>query len=202
MTKLAILSDIHANLPALDAVMADMAQFDVNAVVVAGDIINGAPFEQQVVERVMENHWAVIRGNGEQYLLDYNSPRMPEAWQNKIEFPIPAWLHRQLDQDAINAIAAWPDTLSLRFPDTPTLRVVHGSLRSANDSIYPDLSDEAIAEMLAGIEEETVIAGHTHLSMDRQIGKWHLLNPGSVGLPLDGNFTASYMLLNGDERGW
>ncbi len=71
MTRLAILSDIHGNLPALEAVMADMAQFVVDHVIVAGDSINWGPFSREVVETVLLNNWAAVRGNNELYLLDY-----------------------------------------------------------------------------------------------------------------------------------
>jgi len=202
MTKLAILSDIHANLPALEAVIEDLSQFTVDYVIVAGDVINFGPFTRQVVQRVIENKWAVIRGNGELFLLDYDTPRAPKEWRDPIDFPIPPWLNRQLDSSSKNAIATWADTLTLRFSDAPSIRVVHGTPQSHWESLYPILKDEKIAEILADVEENTVIAGHTHLPMDRQSGKWHLLNPGSVGVPLDGQFSASYMLLDGDERGW
>ena len=202
MTKLAVLSDIHANLPALEAVIKDLSQFKVDYVIVAGDVINLGPFTQQAVQRVVENNWAVIRGNGELFLLDYGTSRAPKEWNDPVGFPIPPWLNRQLDSNWKNIIATWADTLTLRFSDAPSIRIVHGTPQSHWDSLYPTLSDEKIAEFLAGVEENTVIAGHTHLPMDRQSGRWHLLNPGSVGVPLDGQFTASYMLLNGDERGW
>lgn len=202
MTRLAILSDIHANLPALEAVIEDLSQFKVDYVIVAGDVINLGPFTQQVVQRVVENNWAVIRGNGELFLLDYGTSRAPEEWNDPIAFPIPPWLNRQLNTNWKNTIATWADTLTLRFSDAPSIRIIHGTPQSHWDSLYPTLTDEKIAEFLGSVEENTVIAGHTHLPMDRQLGRWHLLNPGSVGVPLDGQFTASYMLLNGDERGW
>jgi predicted phosphodiesterase len=202
MTKLAIISDIHANLPALEAVIHDVSQFSVDHVIVAGDVINFGPFTQQVVQRVIENKWAVVRGNGELFLLDYGTPRAPKEWNNPIDFPIPPWLNRQLDGSSKNTIATWADTLTLRFSDAPSIRVFHATPQNHWDSLYPTLTDEKIAELLAGVEEATVVFGHTHLPMDRQSGKWHLLNPGSVGVPLDGQFTASYMLLEGGERGW
>ena len=71
MTQLAILSDIHGNLPALDAVLNDLAQFKVDQVVVAGDVINWGPFSAQVMERVTREGWPALRGNTEFYLLDY-----------------------------------------------------------------------------------------------------------------------------------
>jgi len=202
MTKLAILSDIHANLPALEAVIDDLSQFSVDCVIVAGDVINFGPFTQQAVQRVVENKWAVIRGNGELFLLDYGTPRAPKEWDDSINFPIPPWLNRQLDNYWKNTIATWADTLTLRFSDAPSIRVVHGTPQSHWDSLYPTLTDEKITELLGDVEEDTVIAGHTHLPLDRRSGRWHLLNPGSIGVPLDGQFTASYMLLNGDKEGW
>jgi len=64
------------------------------------------------------------------------------------------------------------------------------------------LTDEEIEKLLCGIEADFVICGHTHLPMDRQSGRWHIFNPGSVGVPIDGIFSASYMILEGNEQGW
>ncbi len=202
MTRLAVLSDIHANLPALEAVVEDFSKFDVDHVIVAGDVINFGPFNHQVVERVVENNWAVIRGNGELFLLDYATPRAPQEWNNAVEYPIPPWLNRQLDTESKNIIAAWPDSLTLRFSDAPTLRIVHGTPQSPWSSLHHTLTDEEITELLNEVDDNTLIAGHTHLPLDRKSDKWHLMNPGAVGVPLDGLFTASYMILEGNEQGW
>jgi predicted phosphodiesterase len=77
MTTLAILSDLHGNLPALEAVLAELAPLGVDQVIVAGDVINWGPFSAQVTARVIERGWAPIRGNNEFYLLDYSTPRAP-----------------------------------------------------------------------------------------------------------------------------
>jgi predicted phosphodiesterase len=199
MTRLAILADVHGNLPALEAVLQDLAPFKVDHVIVAGDVINWGPFSAPVMERVTREGWAVIRGNNEFYLLDHDTPRAPAAWEAYALLP---WLSQQLNGRWRNAIAAWPDALSLRFPDAPPLRVVHGSPRSPWEPIYPISTDEEVEAMLAGVEEATVIAAHTHLAMDRRVGRRRILNPGSVGVPLDGVFCARYMLLEGDVEGW
>lgn len=167
--------------------------------IVAGDVVNWGPFSAQVMERVVREGWAVIRGNNEFYLLDYNTPRAPADWNGYALLP---WLHRQLNGRWSNVIAAWPDALSLRFPDAPPLRVVHGSPRSAWEPIYSISTAEEIETMLAGVEETTLVAAHTHLALDRRVGRWHILNPGSVGGPLDGTFCARYLLLDGDAQGW
>lgn len=202
MTTLAVLSDIHGNLPALTAVLEDLRPFQVDHVIVPGDVINWGPFSRQVMERVVREGWAVIRGNNEYYLLDYDTPRAPAAWQDTAQYPIPAWLHGQLNGRWRHIIAAWPDTLSLRFPDAPPIRVVHGSPRSNTEPIVSTNTDNEIEQMLAGVEETTVIAAHSHLGMERWSGRWQILNAGSVGVPLEGVQAATYMLLEGDPSGW
>jgi predicted phosphodiesterase len=202
VTRLAVLADIHGNLPALEAVLADMAAWSVDQVVIAGDSIHWGPFSAAVVERVRAEGWAVIRGNHEFYLLDYNTPRAPAAWSDRSQWGALAWLRAQLDARQRRLIATWPDTLSLVFDDAPPVRVVHGSPLDHRDGLYPTDSDASMAARLAGAVETTVIAAHTHLAMERRAGGWHILNPGSVGVPFHGRHEASYLILDGDTDGW
>jgi predicted phosphodiesterase len=199
MTRLAVLADIHANLPALEAVIADLEQFHVDHVIVAGDIINWGPFSVEVVERITSLGWGLIRGNHEYYLLDYDTPRAPDIWKT---FDTPRWLNDQLGGHWKNVIAAWPESLTLRYPDAPLARVVHASPRDIRAGIYDLTPDDEVAACLDGVDESFVIFGHTHLRMDRQVGRWRLFNPGAVGAPLDGKHGASYVILDGDAHGW
>jgi predicted phosphodiesterase len=199
MTRLAILADIHGNLPALEAAIADMQQFNVDHVVVAGDIINMGPFSVQVMERVTELGWSLMRGNHELYMLDHNTPRAPEQWET---FTQPPWLNAIMPARWKNVIATLPDTLQIRFPDAPPVRVVHGSPRSHWDSMSTTTPDDEMMMMLEGVEENFVIAGHTHLQMDRRVGQWRVMNPGTVGVPLDGYYDADYMIVDGNAQGW
>lgn len=201
MTRLAVLADVHGNLPALDAILDDLAGRRVDQVIVAGDVINWGPFSARVLERIAREGWAVLRGNHEFYLLDYDTPRAPALWGDPVRFPLLPRLRRELGGHWQTRIAAWPDTLRLCFPDAPPLRVVHGSPRSPWEGLS-HTADGRAAEMLAGVEEETVVAGHTHRAVDRAVGRWRILNPGSAGVPLDGCFSASYLLLDGDADGW
>ena len=203
MTRLAILADIHGNLPALQAVLADLEPFAVDHVVVAGDVVNWGPHSAAVMEMVTAAGWAVIRGNNEYYLLEYATPRMPPAWQEYVLLP---WLKRQLAGRWHAVIAGWPDTLCLRFPDGPPIRVVHGSPRHNAQPIYAISPEAEVAALLAEVEENTVIAAHTHLPLDRRFGRWRVLNPGSVGVPLDGapggRHLARYLLLEAAAGDW
>ena len=202
MTRIAVLADVQGNLPALEAVARDVEQFRVAQVVVAGDVINWGPYSEQVLEFLADRSWPAIRGNHEFYLLDYGTPYAPAAWEDSSRYPLPAWLRRQLAGKWHNTIAAWPDTLSLRFPDAPSLLVVHGTPHSPWEAIYPLAADEEVEAALEGVAERTVVTGHTHLAMDRYAGGKHIINPGSAGVPLDGIFGASYAILDGTASGW
>ena len=103
MSRLAILADIHGNLPALNTVIDDMAQFAVDQVVVAGDSINWGPFSLRVLEVICERRWPAVRGNNEFYLLDYDTERAPAHWSR---FTMPPYLHELLGDDWVNFIAA------------------------------------------------------------------------------------------------
>lgn len=195
------MSDIHGNLPALEAVLNDMQEFDVDEVIIAGDTILG-PHSEQVLDCLVDNKWLAIKGNYEINMLD-NGKFIYEA--NRIgqdEYPIPAWLN-DIVPDSLKAIInEWPDKLSLKHSGAPAICVVHGSPRSAWEAIYPTTTDEEIDEMLEGVAEPVVITGHTHLVLDRKIKRWHVLNPGSVGLPVNGKFEASYLLLEMKDQFW
>ena len=80
--------------------------------------------------------------------------------------------------------------------------MVHGAPGDPWKGIQPDHSDEVVQALLAGVEEGTLVAGHTHLPMDRTVGRWRVLNPGSVGVPLDGRLAASYALLEASGDDW
>jgi hypothetical protein len=75
-------------------------------------------------------------------------------------------------------------------------------VRRVVEGIQPTTTDEDIAVILKGIEEQTLVAAHTHVPLDRQAGPWHILNPGTVGMPLLGRMEATYLILDGDWTGW
>ncbi len=199
MTRLAIFADIHGNLPALEAALDDAAKFAVDHIIIAGDLIHKGPFPAQVTARVIQAGCAVIRGNNEYYLLDYRTPRV-EGW--RANAPFLGWLAAQMHGRLHAAIAAWPDEISLRYPDAPPVRVVHAVPGNPWGFIDWTDSDDVTAAKLAGVEETTIVGAHTHLPLELTIGEQHFLNPGSVGLPLDGVIGARYMLLDSTPEGW
>ncbi|MYD11653.1 MAG: metallophosphoesterase family protein [Chloroflexi bacterium] len=199
MTRLAVLADIHGNLPALRAVIDDMAQYEVDQVVVTGDSINWGPYSRGVMEVISERRWPVIRGNNELYLLDYDTERAPAHWAR---FTMPPYLRAQLGDQWASAIAALPDTLQLRFRDAPPIQVVHGIPGDPWTAITPQSSAAQIRRWLRDCSERALICAHSHIPLERHVGDWRIFNPGSVGVPLDGEHSASYMILDGRADGW
>ena len=199
MTRLAVLADIHGNLPALEAVIDDMAQFEVDQVAVAGDSVNVGPFSRETLEVLQAREWAVIRGNNAFYALDYGTPRQPAHWKS---FTLPPFLREQLGAKWLAALASMPDALSLRFLDAAPVRVFHGLPGNPWTAITPLSREDEVETWLADTAEDTVICAHSHIPLERHIGRWHIFNPGSVGIPLDGERSASYMILEGDHDGW
>lgn len=198
MTRIAVLSDIHGNLPALQAVMHDMTQFDVDQVVVAGDIINWGPFNREVMEIVLERRWTVIRGNNEYYMLDYATPRQPDSWRG---YTMPPWLHEHV-KPYESIIAGWPDTIQLRYRDAPPIRVFHGYPDYPWDTVHPLTPLETVCERFAQVQERYIITAHSHLWLDDDYDRWRIFNSGTVGAPLDGTEGATYMILDGNASGW
>ncbi len=199
MTRLAVLADIHGNLPALEAVLADMQRFAVHQALVAGDTVNWGPFSRETLEIVTQRRWAVVRGNNEFYALDFDTVRAPAHWSR---FTLPPMLREQLGEDGLWLLACQPDTLSLRFPDAPPLRIVHGIPGDPWRAIFPQTAETVIAAWLDSVTESTVVCAHSHIALERHVGRWQLFNPGSVGVPLDGERSASYMIIEGAEDGW
>ncbi|NDJ36516.1 MAG: hypothetical protein GYB64_17820 [Chloroflexi bacterium] len=195
---MAVLSDIHGNLPALQAVMRDMKRHKPDAVVVAGDAVNRGPFSREVLAIIREERWPIVRGNHEQVALDFDTPRMPEWWAAMRLAPR---LVAELEAE-IPWIAAWPDELCLRFRQAAPLRMVHGVPGNLWKTIYPTTPVEEAAGLLGEPEEDTIIIGHSHLAIDRHIDRWHVINPGSVGCAYHGDGRAYYAILHGDHDGW
>lgn len=199
MTRIAVLTDIHGNLPALEAVIADMVAYEPQHVVVGGDMINGAPFSPEVLERIYSLRWGLIRGNHEFYLLDYRTPREPAARKGHLTF---GYLHKQLIGYWYDKIAALPDMLTLYYPDAPPIRIAHGIPGDHFRAILPEHPAEEVRARLDGVWETTYVGGHYHLALERWVDHWHIINPGSVGMPADGIREAGYVILDGDASGW
>lgn len=186
---LALLYDVHGNLPALDAVLADARDRGADRFFVGGDVALFGPWPEATVERLRELTPATwIRGNGERWTADPQSAPEPVRGAT-------AAAREALGGELVAELAALPESAGLGA-DT---RAWHGSPVSDVRSFTPEPSDDE-AELLAGVVERRLIFGHTHLPFRRTsaVGAIELFNPGSVGMPFDGDHRAAYALLSED----
>ena len=199
MTRLAVLADIHGNLPALEAVIADMADEEFDQIVVAGDLINIGPFSREVLEAVFDHGWLAIRGNHEHYLLDQTT-LFP--LRERRDWAFLDFMAGQLGAAWLARLAVMPDELTLRFADAPPLRVVHAAPGNPHRTVTRVSGEAEARSLLAGVAERSVVAGHYHMAFERRLAGWQIINPGPVGTPHDGLHDASYAILEGDGAGW
>jgi diadenosine tetraphosphatase ApaH/serine/threonine PP2A family protein phosphatase len=184
----ALLYDVHGNLPALEAVLDDAAGAGVTAYVLGGDyaLFGGWPVETVARLRQLD-HATWIRGNGERWT---NAP--DDAPGNPVVQGAIAAAREALGETAVRDLAALPGT-SRR---DGTL-ICHGSPASDVDSFMPEPSPHD-AELLEDVDATRLVFGHTHLPFRRSAGDIEHVNPGSVGLPFDGDTRAAYALVHDD----
>ena len=197
MTRLAIISDLHGNLPALEAVLADIAAQGITEIYHLGDLVGYNPFPNETVALVAERGIPGITGNYDQAVLALVPDPIGALLNTKITpmgKEIYAWTVQAVSQATREFLLAQPRERSL-VRGRWRLRLTHGSPRHIRDYVRPSWPDAMVAELLAGIDEDILLTGHTHIPLIRQVqGKW-LLNPGSVGFPKDGNPLAAYLIL-------
>lgn len=190
--RLAIIADIHGNLPALEAVLARLETLRPDRVVVAGDVVNGGPDSLACWERIRATGWPVLRGNHERYVFDYGTPRAAPEWSGA-KFAPAQWSVEQLGPAIAAELAALPPTL--RLPEAPEVLFVHASPRGDADSVFPHSAEEDFAEKFAGAGAAWVVRAHNHYAGVRSWRGGRILTVGSVGLPLDGIVAAQFSLL-------
>jgi predicted phosphodiesterase len=185
--KVAALYDVHGNLPALDAVLAEVP--DDAAIMSGGDVFSGPmPAESLARLRDLGPRVTFVRGNADRDLGPYE-----ERWRARYE-----WLMAQLTPDERALAEAWPETATLEVDGLGRTLFCHGTPRSDLEAITAITSEERLLEILSGVTEQTVVCGHTHHQFDRRIGDLRVVNAGSVGMPYEGRPGAYWALLGPD----
>jgi diadenosine tetraphosphatase ApaH/serine/threonine PP2A family protein phosphatase len=185
---LALLYDVHGNLPALEAVLADAEAAGARRFLLGGDYALFGAWPAETVERLrgLEADW--IRGNGERWTAAPGEA--PGAVHGAISV-----CRELLGEGLVAELAALPETLSA----DGTL-YCHGSPVSDVRSFLPEPAEDE-AELLRGVEARRLVFGHTHLAFVRTAaGGIELVNPGSVGMPFDGDHRAAYAVVHPDGR--
>lgn len=178
--RLALIADIHGNLPALDAVLAEISREGVDRIVCLGDISLG-PQPAETLERVRSLGCPVVMGNWDAWFLQ-GMPQF-DGQLGEVLGDLRAWSVEQLSSEQRHYLTEFRPTVEVALPEGATLLAFHGSPRSFEDSIFATTPDEEVEEMLAGRTALVLAGGHTHFQLFRRLGESVLLNPGSIGLP-------------------
>ena len=180
--RVAALFDIHGNLPALDAVLAEV---DADIVVVGGDFLAG-PWPQETFQRLraLDGDVRFIRGNADREILEdgdlYRETR--------------DWVRARLDEETLRFLDALPLTESV-----DRVLFCHATPRSDDELLTRISPEERWQEALTGVDADVVVCGHTHVQFDRRIGDVRLVNAGSIGMSYERQPGAYWALLDGTD---
>jgi len=186
--RIAVFSDIHGNGLALEAVLADIQAKAPDRLVCLGDAIQGGPQPAQVVRRLRELQCPVVMGNADAWLLTGEGTGDEVITSERLQAmnEVRRWTLAQLSSDDLAFMAAFQPTveLALDLDDKFTLLAYHGSPKSFDDVILPDIAQDKLAEYLHGHTADIYCGGHTHVQFVRRVGAGPQVhfNPGSVGL--------------------
>ncbi|MBN1286749.1 MAG: metallophosphoesterase family protein [Anaerolineae bacterium] len=205
--RIAVLSDLHGNLDALDAALADLeARGGADKVWVLGDLAAFCPNPAETLARVRAiPNVEVIYGNTDRYIYSGRRPALPAldeaGWANvraslEARDGLFAWVAGQLDYDAYEYLRKLPPELATEVEGFGWVVAFHAAPGDDEQNLYPDTPDDEVADALLDRQGRLALCGHTHLPMRRDVGNgWQIINPGSVGLPFDGDRRAAYCLL-------
>ena len=187
---LGLIYDVHGNLNALDAVLADAGEAGVGRFLLGGDYALFGPQPVETLARLRELDARWIRGNGERWTAHPHDAPDDEVVQGAIEES-----RGTLEDRAIADLDALPAELA-----DDGVRFCHGSPVSDVRSFLPEPGDDE-AELLEGVREPLLVFGHTHLPFERRAATGvRLVNPGSVGMPFDGDPRAAWAILHDDGQ--
>jgi len=192
--RVAAIYDVHGNLPALDAVLAEVEHERVDAIVVGGDVVSG-PLPRETLERVLGlgPRARLLRGNADREVVARaGKPAGPDEdlWSARDR-----WAAGRLTAAQLELLDGLPLSFALDVDGLGPTRFCHATPRSDEEIVTRLTPEEPFRDALAGVEERVVVAGHTHVQLDRLVGGTRFVNAGSVGMPYEGEPGAYWTLL-------
>lgn len=182
--RIALFSDIHANLPAFEAFLADLDNRKVDAVYCLGDMIGYNIWPNEIIAEIRKRGIATLAGNHDQKIKGYAYELVSEANRAYLNtLPAHIKLEYLLNNNHLNIVLA------------------HGSTSSINEYVLEDTDENYVLEMMAEAKADVLCVGHSHLPYHRVIGNKHVINIGSVGKPKDGDPRGCYVILVITEYG-
>jgi predicted phosphodiesterase len=178
--RFGVIADVHGNLPALEAVIAELDREELDGLVCLGDIAVG-PQPSEALARVRALGCPVVKGNWDDWFSDGIPSADDEIGQKLVE--IGEFWVAQLSAEELAVLRGLPTTVELDLGDGETALCFHGSPSSNEEGIYSVTPDAVLDEMLGDAGAPVLLCGHTHLQMLRRLEYAMVVNPGAVGLP-------------------
>jgi predicted phosphodiesterase len=205
--RIAALYDIHANLPALEAVLAELRRERVDGIVVGGDVLPGPmPCETLALLSSLQVPAKFIHGNGELAVLaqiDATDPSSVTYWGTTSGNPPPEsvketlrWTAAQI-ASGCGPLPRWPGTYRQTIAEIGEVLFCHGTPHSETDCFTRLTREDALAPVFSGVGAGMVVCGHTHMQFDRIVAGVRVVNAGSVGMPF-GKPGADWLILGPD----
>jgi predicted phosphodiesterase len=199
--SVAVLCDIHGNLPALEAVLAELRADAPDAVVVGGDIAAG-PLPLEVLARLRELpypvHW--LRGNADRALVTCFDGTVPEHLREHPIWIADAWTAKRISRAERDFLETLPPLVRLAVEGLGEVLFCHGTPSSDEERVTVFTPDERLERILAGAGAPFVVGGHTHRQFDRAVAGRRMINAGSVGRPYERAPGAYWVRLGPDVR--
>lgn len=174
--SIAALYDVHGNLPALEAVLAEV---EADTILVGGDAVLG-PMPAETLRLLRERGATFIRGNCDREVA-------APAWVgDEVWTPRVRWVREQLTEDELAFLRGLPHPLSLEIDGLGPVLFCHGTPRSDEEIITAITPPKRLDPILDGVQEEVIVCGHTHVQFDRVVGEIRIVNAGSVGMAYEG----------------
>jgi putative phosphoesterase len=201
MTRIAVLSDVHGNLPALEATVAAIRKEKPDALLVAGDHVLNGPDPGGCIDalRALEGDGArIVAGNTDIAVADFDYGAAFPHYQDDVPETIRAaaeWAHDELSDEQLDWLRRLPAERRLRTADDSLVLVVHASPGSQTRGFDQALENDVIFERAAATDARVICVGHTHLPEIRDLGWKVIVNDGSAGYVFDGDPSASWALV-------
>ena len=188
--RVAVLSDIHGNIAALEAVLAEVETARVDAVVCCGDVAGGA-FSDEALDRLTAlGDVRFVRGNADRFAVEGGPLESKRDWPEET---------RRLGEARLAQLASWPLTFELDVGGVGRTLFCHAVPSDDMPVLTRITPDDAAVQLLAGVEADLVVCGHTHIQFDRRLpGGLRIVNAGSVGMPYEGERGAFWTILGPD----
>jgi len=198
--NVAILSNIHGNSYALNAVISDINSLNISEIVFLGDLVISGPSPSEVFQELRNLRpkcW--IKGNTDGWFAEINDDWSPTTKQEESLYKIYIYARNHLNQESIDFLLKRPEKCVFENAGV-TILAVHGSPRSISEGIGKSTSHSELKQIFSNIEESIIVSGYSHVPFIGSVANKIIFNVGSIGMSLDGDNRASYGIIKIEDQ--